>query len=284
MNNSGPIITLLTDFGEKDAFVGIMKGVILNIAPQTKLVDLSHLIPPQDVKQAAFILLTAASFYPEGTIHLIVVDPGVGSTRRPIAVKTSQATFVAPDNGVLSYVLAGGGYEAVELANPRYHLPEVSNTFHGRDIFSPAAAHLAQGVSLEKFGSRLPEIVTLKMPRLMVRKNQIEAEVLNVDHFGNIRTSIRILKWDKDATLSLRPIFGAKSEDVQVRQFSPTGVQIDIGQLRVDGISKTFSDVQPGELVAFVGSDGGLEIAINLGNAAREFNIKTGDPLALHYG
>jgi S-adenosylmethionine hydrolase len=285
MQEPPPIITILTDFGEADAFVGTMKGVLLSIAPQAQLVDLSHLIRPQDIKQAAFVLMTAAPYFPDGTVHLVVVDPGVGSARRPVAVETPRARFVAPDNGVLSYALAlADSHTAVELANPAYRLSEVSSTFHGRDIFSPAAAHLAAGVPLNELGPTVESLVMLDSPRLIVGDDRVEAEVLNVDHFGNIRTSILILNWDDANTLSLRPIFARAPDGAPAARFSAAQAQVSVGPLNIDGISVTFSSVQPGQPVAFVGSEGGLEIAINQGDAAREFGVKPGDAVALRFG
>jgi S-adenosylmethionine hydrolase len=284
MEERRPVITLLTDFGEVDAFVGIMKGVILDIAPQAQLVDLSHLITPQDIKQAAYVLMTTIPFFPAGTVHLIVVDPGVGSARRPIAVETQNAYFVAPDNGVLSYVLAQEeNYTVVELVNPLYRLPEPSTTFHGRDIFSPAAAHLAAGVPFSELGPVVEQPVLLGPPRLRIGSNEIEAEVLNVDHFGNLRTSIFLLDWEDDSTINLRPLFAQKSEIVPGIRFSAAKAQIVVGNLTISGISTTFSDAQIGQPLAYVGSESGLEIAINQGNAAREFGVKSGDTVSLSF-
>ena len=284
MRKTQPIITLLTDFGQADAFVGIMKGVILSIVPHAQLVNLSHLIPPQDIKQAAYILMTAVPFFPKVTVHLVVVDPGVGSARRPIAVETSRARFVAPDNGVLSYALAlAGNYKIVELTNPRYRLLEVSSTFHGRDIFSPAAAHLASGIPLKDFGPTIDTPVLLDPPRLRVEEDHLEAEVLNVDHFGNLRTSILTLNWEDDTTLRLQPIFEINTKRSLAVRFSAESARISVGRLKIEGISTTFSAVQPGQPLAYVGSEGGLEIAINQGSAAREFGVKSGDPVLLYF-
>jgi S-adenosylmethionine hydrolase len=284
MRENRPIITLLTDFGEADAFVGIMKGVILSILPQAQLVDLTHQIPPQDIKQAAYILTTAVPFFPEGTVHLVVVDPGVGSDRHPIAVETSRARFVAPDNGVLSYALAqAGDYRVVELANPAFHLPQVSSTFHGRDIFSPAAAKLASGIPLDEFGPPVDSPVMIEPPRLKVKTDRIEAEVLNVDNFGNLRTSIHTLTWEDDATLILRPIFGSLPEGAPVARFDAKSTHVSVRGRRIEGVSLTFSAVQPHQPLAYVGSEGGLEIAVNRGNAARELGVKPGDKITLHY-
>ena len=284
MEERRPVITLLTDFGEMDAFVGIMKGVILDIAPHTQLVDLSHLITPQDIKQAAYVLMTTTPFFPKGTVHLIVVDPGVGSARRPIAVETPSAYFVAPDNGVLSYVLAQEeNYRVVELASPLYRLPDPSSTFHGRDIFSPAAAHLAAGVPISELGPVVEKPVFLDPPRLRIGTNEIEAEVLNVDHFGNLRTSILILNWEDDSTINIRPLFKQKSEIVPGIRFSAAKAQIVVGNLTISGISTTFSEVEVGQPLAYVGSEGGLEIAINQGDAALKFGIKSGDSVTLRF-
>jgi S-adenosylmethionine hydrolase len=284
MKERRPVITLLTDFGEADAFVGIMKGVLLEIAPQAQLVDLSHLISPQDVKQGAYILMTATPYFPKGTVHLVVVDPGVGSERRPIAVESSSAYFIAPDNGVLSNVLAQeDSYKVVELVNPEYRLPDPSSTFHGRDIFSPAAAHLAAGVPFSDLGPVVEKPILLDPPHLKFGSNEIEAEVLNVDHFGNLRTSILILAWEDEATLILHPLFGQKLESLPGLSFTAAKAQVVVGEHMIDGISATFSDVQVGQPLAYVGSEGGLEIAINQGSAARELNVKPGDTVSLIY-
>jgi S-adenosylmethionine hydrolase len=284
MEKHRPVITLLTDFGEADAFVGIMKGVILDIAPNTQLVDLSHLIAPQDVKQAAYILMTATPFFPQGTVHLVVVDPGVGSTRRPIGVQTSKAYFIAPDNGVLSYVLGQEeNFRVVELADPRYRLPNASSTFHGRDIFSPAAAHLAAGVPLDELGPEVESPQLLNSPRLVIGEERIDAEILNIDHFGNIRTSILLLDWADEETIVLNPLFTKQPGKIPAKRIAVAKLQIEVGELKIEGISTTFSDVQLGQPLAYVGSEGGLEIAINQGNAAREYNVKQGDIVTLSF-
>ena len=176
-----------------------------------------------------------------------------------------------------------GDYRVVELTNPHYRLPEVSSTFHGRDIFSPAAAHLASGVPLKDLGPAVDTLVLLDPPRLWVEADHIEAEVLNVDHFGNLRTSIHTLAWEDDTTLSLRPIFEANDERSPAVYFSTESAHVSDGQLRIKGISTTFSTVQPGQPLAYIGSEGGLEITINQANAAREFSVKPGDPVRLNF-
>jgi S-adenosylmethionine hydrolase len=283
MSNNPPVITLLTDFGNADAFVGTMKGVMLRISPSAQLVDLSHLIPPQDVRQAAFILMTAVPFFPDGTVHLVVVDPGVGSVRRPIAVQTPTAFYIAPDNGVLSYVLVEAeSFQARELTNPRYRLPDVSTTFHGRDIFSPAAGHLAAGAPFESLGPELESIELLELPRMEIHSNRIEGEVLRVDHFGNIRTSIQRFSRTETETLTLQPLFVADRASTSPIAIDPAKAWVQSGKLTIEGLSSTFSEVSTGRPLAFVGSEGGLEIAINQGSAAQEYGIRAGDPILLH--
>ena len=278
MSEQIPVVTLLTDFGEADGFVGVMKGVITDIAPAAKLIDLTHLVSPQDVKQAAYILMTSTPYFPDGTIHMIVVDPGVGSHRRAIAVQTPTAYYVAPDNGVLTYVLAAESeYRAVDLAKPEYHLPEVSSTFHGRDIFSPGAGHLAAGVPIEDLGPAIDDLIMLDVPRLKVHHNHIQTEVLRVDHFGNIRTSMTLLTWADDDTLLLRPRFKSSSDDVQELKFAAKRARVSVGGISIDGVSHTFTDVAIGQPLAYVGSEGALDISINQGNAARAYTVKEGD-------
>ena len=207
--NEKPVITLLTDFGLSDAYVGTMKGAILSICPGAQLIDLTHTIQPQNVRQAAYVLLTAYRYFPPHTIFLVVVDPGVGTARRPIAVATDHGFYVAPDNGVLSYIQPHVHIQQiVTLENSDYWLPIISQTFHGRDIFGPAAAHLASGVPITDFGPVIPRLVTLPDPRLEITSAAIHGEVLHIDHFGNIITSIGRLMWTGPDTLHLDPQFG----------------------------------------------------------------------------
>lgn len=250
-----PIITLTTDFGLDDGYVGTMQGVILSIAAGATLVDLSHQVPPQDVRAGAFVLYQAVPFFPRDTIHLVVVDPGVGSQRRALAVHTSQGTFVAPDNGVLSYVLASTNvHEAVSLTNPAYRLPQVSTTFHGRDIFAPAAAHLANGVPLTELGPRAINLVRLALPEAeFTPGGDLIAHVLHVDHFGNLILDVTA---------------GDLAEEVT----------FELAGHRIEGLSRTFADVAPGDPVAYIGSTRDhVEIALRDGNAAEEIGVDVGD-------
>lgn len=257
------VITLTTDFGVRDAYVGTMKGVILGINPEATIVDLCHEIVPQDVRQGALALYNACRYFPVGTIHVAVVDPGVGSERRPIAVGTSQAVFVGPDNGVFSLVV--GGWERrsevtiVHLTEPRFWLPEVSSTFHGRDIFSPVAAHLSLGVPLEALGQVVDDMVRLSLPQPEVRDDgTILAQVLRIDRFGNVITSV--------------PEGLVAEEDVSA---------VEIGGRQISRLSHTYSQVESGALVALIGSEGFLEVAVRDGNAARTLEVAVGAPVII---
>ena len=259
---SRPILSLTTDFGLADSYVGVMKGVILGICPEAALVDLSHTIAPQDVQQAAFVLATAAPYFPPGAVHLVVVDPGVGSERRPIAVQTERAVFVAPDNGVLSLALAQDPpRRAVHLTNPAYHRAPVSATFHGRDIFAPAAAHLACGLELDRLGELLSPTDLVALPAVEPQRQPDGTwlgRVLHVDHFGNLITNFRAAH----LSLAAEPI-------------------LTVGREKIAGLHRTFADVAPGELVVYLGSSGYLEIAVRDGNAAERLGAGVGEGVHL---
>lgn len=276
------IITLTTDFGIVDGYVGTMKGVMLDILPQAQLVDITHGITPQDICQTAYVLYAAYRFFPPQAVHLVVVDPGVGSARRSVAVHSSCGTFVGPDNGVFSYVMAQESVETVvELANSRYHLPSVSQTFHGRDIFAPAAAHLAAGVAIEELGPTVPNPVTLPLPRLEIAPGRISGKVLHTDHFGNVITSIGRLLW-KGEELSLTPAFRQQREE-QAR-FRADEALVTIGRppgQEIGTLRRTYADVDPGDVLALVGSGGHVEIAVREGSAAERLGLQAGDPVEL---
>ncbi len=256
------LITLTTDFGLADSYVGAMKGVILGIDPTATIVDISHDIAPQDVREAAYIIYTAYPYFPPDTVHVVVVDPGVGSRRRALALRTAQACFLAPDNGVLSYVLAREGMrEAVSLTNSRYHRRTVSHTFHGRDIFAPVAAHLARGVPLTEVGEPLTEIVTFSLPQPRVLPDgDVVGHVLHIDRFGNLILDVR----EGDFILG-------------------GGIILEVAGRRIQGLGRTFTDVSAGELVAYIGSSGHLEIASREGNAAQSLGVKRGDKILLYH-
>lgn len=273
-----PLVTLTTDFGTADGYVGVMKGVILNIAPDAQLVDITHHVAPQNVRQAAYALYTAYAFFPPHAVHLVVVDPGVGSARRSIALCTPAGAFVGPDNGIFSYVMANENepVEAiVELTDPRYRLPQVSHTFHGRDIFAPAAAHLAAGVPITDLGPPARDPVTFPPPRLEIAPDVITGEVLHTDHFGNVVTSIGRLTWSGD-TLSLKEAGGKKHA-----RFAASESAIVVAGQKIVGVRRTYAEVEPSEVLALVGSEGYLEIAVREGSAARRLGLCPGNAVTL---
>ena len=277
-----PLIALLTDFGLSDAYVGTMKGIMLGICPQARLVDLTHAVEPQNIRQAAYVLLTAFRHFPPETIFLVVVDPGVGTAREPIAVESSHGWYVAPNNGVLSFVLPSVQVRhTAVLENTDYQLLHASQTFHGRDIFCPAAAHLANGVDLPQFGPPVPELIKLDDPALVVTEGEIRGEVLHIDHFGNVITSIGHLTWTAPGTLELNPQFGAY--DGPPLTLDAAHCRVTLAAQSLKTIRPTYGAVATGALTPLVGSSGQLEIGVNLGSAAQTLAVHLGDPVVLSY-
>jgi S-adenosylmethionine hydrolase len=277
-----PTIALLTDFGLDDIYVGVMKGVMRGICPQAHFVDITHSINPQNVRQAAFALLNSYRYFEPGTVFLVVVDPGVGSTRKPIAVQTHDYRFVAPDNGVLTYMLAEyESYTIVELSNMTYQLTAVSNTFHGRDIFAPAAAHLASGIPLFKLGPEMSSVFKQPIPRLTLEGSTITGEIAHIDRFGNVITSIGQMNWVEPETLLLQPRFGKFRDPARIRaaQTSTT-----IRDHTVRQIHTAYSEVERGGLLMLVGSSGYLEIAVNQGSAVARLGVAIGDRIEIQIG
>ncbi len=275
------IITLTTDFGTADAYVAAMKGVILTINPEATIVDICHSIKPQNIFEAAFIISTAYSYFPEGTIHIVIVDPGVGSSRKAIILKTRSAFFLAPDNGVLSYIIAetsstsvsesldkdlrlkqqrlGPETTAVAITNPKYWRQPVSTTFHGRDIFAPVAAHLSLGTPLSNFGRKLNQIHVFRIPRPYREAcGNITGLIIHIDHFGNLITNI-------------------KSTDLPSRQ-----VTISVGTNSIKGVSSFYA--QGKGLIALIGSSGYLEVSLVGGSAAEILNARVGDKITINLG
>jgi S-adenosylmethionine hydrolase len=254
------IITLTTDFGLTDGFVGTMKGVILGINPDVTIVDITHDIAPQNVEQGAFLFANAARYFPADAIHVVVVDPGVGSARRTIAAQEGETIFVAPDNGVLSSVLRPSS-SVVHLNNPAYWLPRVSNTFHGRDIFAPVAAHLSLGVPLEALGARIDDWVQLLGGEAAFRAgDEIAGRIVHIDRFGNIITNI--------------------GEELLAGMHRARLV-VFIGGRAVRGVRQSYSDVAPGELVALISSSWRLEVALREGSAAQVLGARVGDVVSV---
>jgi S-adenosylmethionine hydrolase len=259
------IITLTTDFGLKDGNVGVMKGVIWGIAPHVRLVDLSHTIAPQDVAEAAWVLKRAAPYFPAGTIHVAVIDPGVGTARRPLAAWIGQQRFVGPDNGVFTRVLlaaeqAGAPVTCVVLDRPEYWRPSISHVFHGRDIFAPAAAHLAADVPLEELGTPLDDPVRLPLAAPVRQAGGLTGVVTHVDHFGNIATNITRADLGDRTTLT-----------------------VHIGGVDVPGLLRTFGEAAPGTLIALYSSTDDLLVAEVNGNAARRLGVRPGDEIILSF-
>ena len=252
-------ITLITDFGEADHYVACMKGVILQRAPTAPIVDVTHIIQPHDVVHGAFVLRQVFEHFAPGTIHVAIVDPGVGTTRRVLAAHYSGQTVLAPDNGLLSFIHRDFAlHELRSIENTRLFQSEISTTFHGRDIFAPVAAHLWQGMSLERVGPEVHELELLNIERPhFLGQGGIEGQVLYIDHFGNVISNISA----EDLTAVPRP--------AEV-------LNVHVGPLRVGPLHTTYGDVQPGEVVAVIGSTGMLEIAINQGNAAAHLRAAPG--------
>jgi S-adenosylmethionine hydrolase len=251
-----PIVTLTTDFGAHDGYAGAMKGVILSLAPQTQLVDVTHGIPPHDVVAGAVALAQAAPLFPPGTIHVAVVDPGVGGARADIVVAAAGQLFVGPDNGVLS-LAAKGARRIHAISAAAFRREPVSPTFHGRDVFAPAAGQLAAGAEIDAAGPLLDAMLDLQAPAVRRHGGMIEGEVIHIDGFGNLITSI--------AGDALSPDAAVEVEGTEGRFEPPLG--------------RTFSDVDPGALIAYVGSGGQLEIARRDGSAAERVGAARGSPV-----
>ncbi len=252
------VVTLLTDFGLDDAYVGTVKGVLLGINPRARLVDLAHTIPPQDVRRATLLLETAWRFFPRGTVHLAVVDPGVGSARRPIAVAAGGHYFVGPDNGLLGFCFDLPGARGVALTATRYHRRPVSRTFHGRDIFAPAAAHLSRGVELTALGRPIGRPARLSAPAPRRRAGRVEGEVLLADRFGNLLTN-----------LEGRALPGPAARGV-----------LRIGGARVRGLVGTYAERPRHALGAAVDSSGRVEVFVREGSARRRLGVGPGAPVS----
>lgn len=272
-----PTIALLTDFGTQDIYVGVMKGVMRQIAPSATFIDISHHISPQNIQEAGLALLNSVPYFPKGTVFLIVVDPGVGTRRRPIAVQAGDYIFVAPDNGVLTTILTRfDSYQAYELTESRYWLDATSQTFHGRDIFAPVSAHLASGVSCAQVGTPLDSIIHLPPPSLKISPTRLIGEVIHIDHFGNIITSIGQLQWTAFDRLMLSSIFDNNPTPIVILRDK---VSIIMKTMTLSMIHKAYDEVERGQLLALVGSNGFLEVAINQDNAGRDLDIVIGEQI-----
>jgi len=256
-----PIITLLTDFGNSDVFVGSMKGVILGINPLAQIVDLSHDIPAHNIRVAAYLLHSAARYFRPGTIHVAVVDPGVGSERRPLLAFAMEQYFIAPDNGLLSCILAAEiDVEIRELTNKQYFLGSIGSTFHGRDLYAPAAAWLSRGEPIESFGPVIDTTIRFEVPRAHEAGGKLIGEVQHIDRFGNLITNI-----------SREDLVSFAGAD-QLSRF-----QVNLEDASIDGLQRFYADAPEGTLAALVNSDGWLEIFYHQGLAAELVTAKIGD-------
>lgn len=256
-----PLITLMTDFGLQDGYVAAMKGLVLGLMPAARFVDITHLIPPQDIRWGSYILKSCYADFPPGTIHLAVVDPGVGTHRRAIAIQTARHFFVGPDNGLFSYILEEEvSVEARLLENRTLFRDTISSTFHGRDIFAPVTAHLAAGTPFESLGPSVNPLVN-SWVRPTVTASFLEGEVLGIDHFGNIVTNIQrkhVIEWGQESDFA---VF-LKNQKIPV-------------------FAITYADLFPGRPLALWGSSDHLEIAVSQGNAAAMYGARPGDRVRL---
>lgn len=258
------IITLLTDFGTDDAYVGIMKGVILKVNPTVTIIDITHAIEPQDLIQAAYLAGDYYKYFPEKTVHIVVVDPGVGSDRAIIALKIREQIFLAPDNGVLTRLLDCSGVAGiVRVDNTQYFLKPVSKTFHGRDIFAPVGAHLSKGLQLMDVGAPIDpdKPVRLSLPQPFISKDgNIGGTIISIDRFGNLITNI---SWNY-----FRHHFPAAGEET---------LKFKIGGRFIKGLSPTYKSARQNKPLAIVGSRGYFEFSVNSGSAQQYFGAKKGD-------
>lgn len=255
-----PIITLTTDFGYQDYYVSAMKAAILSINPDARLLDISHSIPAQDIMAGAWVLKNVAFMFPEGSIHLAVVDPGVGTPRKPIIAEVDGHYFVGPDNGLFSLVASERSYSAYELSNVEYMADAVSRTFHGRDIFAPAAGHLSNGRAPEAFGPRLPEMLRYRWATPIHDNEGIQGWVMHIDAYGNLITNI-------PAAL--------------IQEYEYKTLKVYAGTTIMREIHAAYADVPTGEAVSLIGSSGMLEISVNQGRAEELLNVQKGAPVSV---
>ena len=256
-----PIVTLTTDFGLSDHFTGTMKGVILRICPAAEIVDITHQVSAFEITEAAFVISEAYRYFPKKTVHLVVIDPGVGTARRPIVAEAAGQFFVAPDNGVLSMIYAREKHKVRAVTSDKHFLKPVSRTFHGRDIFAPTAAHLAKGARPASFGRLIQDYCRLRFAEpLRIGKRVWQGTVLKTDHFGNLITNLHIAEFP---ALADRPF------------------QLHCGTATIDHLNATFAEGAPGEPLLIVGSSGFLEVVANQDSAAKILGCTTGSPVDL---
>jgi S-adenosylmethionine hydrolase len=255
------IITLLTDFGTKDGYVGAVKGVIKRINPQAEIMDVTHEIDSYNVLGAAFALNNFYKYFPKGTIHLAVVDPGVGGFRQPILIKTKDFFFVGPDNGIFSFIYQREDLtDVIVISNPKYFLAEPSSTFHARDIFTPVAAYLSLGIKIDEFGESAKECMRFIIPEPESEEKSLKGEIIHIDRFGNLITNISadLLENKKNA-------------------------EIRVGKIKIKKISRSYFEIKEQGLGALIGSSDFLELAVNQGSAQKLLKTKVGDQIRINF-
>ena len=250
------LITLTTDFGYRDSFAGIMKGVIKRINPDVQVIDLTHGVPPQDIMAAALTLRHSVPYFSDGAIHVVVIDPGVGGTRRPVLIECGGNYFIGPDNGVLSLAVRNKQKLVIEPTNSEYFLRPTGSTFHGRDIFAPVAAHLSRGVPLRAFGGLSPSIIELQVPEVVREQNVLRGEIIYIDGYGNLFTNI---------------------DERDLATLPRNQIQISVGSTSIGNLKASYDSVEVGQLTAVINSWGVLEIAQYNGNAQQSCGAKVGD-------
>lgn len=270
-------ITLTTDFGLKDPFVGIMKGVILNVNPKAKIVDISHEIAPQNILEASLILRDAYRFFPPRTIHVVVVDPGVGTPRRPILITTQKYYFIGPDNGIFTFVYENEEHRVIHITADHYFLPSKDSTFHGRDIFAPIAGWLSKGIHIDNFGENINDYVRINIPKPKLINNEIlEGEIIYIDRFGNLASNI-----SRDNLKDLlKPVPGQVQES-ETSIVEGKSLKIMIKGQEITGINKFYAQSAGRIPAAIINSSGLLEIYIYQGNAEKGLGIKKGDKIGV---
>jgi len=259
-----PIITLTTDFGLKDSYAAEMKAVILSISPNVVIVDVSHEIEKFNIRMGAYVLASAAPYFPKGTVHVAIVDPGVGTRRRPIVILTNRSIYVGPDNGILSLVAAKEGIEQIrQITNKKLMMPRISNTFHGRDIFAPVAAHLSKGIPLSQVGPKIERIQMPSFAKPAKFKNGLLGEIIDIDDFGNIVTDIRA---------------------EMIKPIAKTGiVTIMLGKTKTKlTLCNAYAEALKNETIGIIGSHDFLEIAVNQGNASKVLTAHIGNKVKVY--
>ena len=311
------VITLLTDFGVQDAYAGAMKGVIAGINPFANIIDICHTVPPQDIFSGAYLLYTAYKYFPRKTIHVAVVDPGVGSKRDIVCVETENFFFLAPDNGLLSFIIQDERPKSVHrVTNDKYFLPSLSSTFHGRDVFAPVAAHLSLGVKPQQLGIEINRLEQLEIPSPTYKNGRIEGQVISVDRFGNLISNITRLHIEQRLKCQIQDPgrgAGVRSKKQEVGSMKQEGrgkrqevggekqealkkaskervffrydaMETTIGKKRIVGLSNTYTDVKPGEPLVLLGSSGFLEVSVNRGNAQKYFEADRNSKIRVEMG